>query len=186
MHKFSDKCGSEWKIEIDLGAVFELQERQQLDLFGLAEGEPKLITRLHTDRRLLFDTIWFLVAAQADHHGVKGREEWLRRLTGPAANQAYCAFFGELALFFRQSGDEHLAAIVDRHVEMVQKAIVANCREVDTLAAEIVSRMETLAANSRRQALDELDALLETAGPGTRSGSGPVSAASFAAPTSSP
>jgi len=132
MREFTDSEGRTWRLHMTIGALKRVRGLIGIDLLGLSDGKPPLLTRLGTDVVLLIDTIFALVKPEADAAGVSD-EAFGAALGGEAAQNAQKAFYEELTDFLRGLGRAELARAVTTQAELIKAAV----SEADAVLAKI-------------------------------------------------
>jgi len=132
MREFTDSQGRTWRLQMTIGALKRVRNLTGIDLLGLSDGSPPLLTRLGTDVVLLIDTIFALLKPDADAAGVTD-EEFGASLGGEAAQNAQKAFYEELADFLRGLGRAELARAVTTQADLMKAAVA----EADGILAKI-------------------------------------------------
>jgi len=148
VRSFTDSAGRTWTLALNLGAVKRLKALLDVDLLGLAEGDPPLLTRLGTDVILLCDVIFALIKPQADQAGVSD-EEFASALGGDAILAAQKAFYEELADFFQGLGRPDLARAVVTQRALVEAAVTETRKRLEIIdpEAEVRAIFATQPAN---------------------------------------
>ncbi len=139
MRTFVDTAQRSWQIAITLDAVRRVRDLLGVDLLGLTDGEPPLLTRLGTDIVLLCDVVFAIVKPQADAAGVTD-QQFGESLGGDAIAEAAEAFWGELTDFFRRLRRQDQAeAITAMQTAMAAAVTMAETRMTRLNVAELVA-----------------------------------------------
>jgi hypothetical protein len=171
MHAFTDTAGRSWELSLTIGAAKRVKGLLGVDLLRLSEGDPPLVSRLHTDTVLLIDTIFALLKPQADAASISD-EQFGEALGGNAAWDAYQAFSAELEDFFRQF-----------HRPDLERTVAINRKLVETKPQQAVAYVERAAAAAERVTTAEIEETLReweaarTPTPGSASTNLPASSA---------
>lgn len=96
MHKFKDKTGQEWSIELTIASARRCRDIAGADFFSTNLGE--LTTQLGQNAELLVNTIWAIVKPEAEKTGITA-DDFAGRFVGQTIVDATEALIGELCLF---------------------------------------------------------------------------------------
>ncbi len=154
MKAFKDKTGREWEIIMTLGAAKRIKEKfgadyDGADILKLETGTTPFITMLGTDPELLGMVIIELIVDQFDKHNV-GEDDVLSSFDGQTLRDAQKAFYEELALFFQSGGQIHIATVVRKQMEIIERAIETVNKRVTAfdVEAEISGLVSGVSAGS--------------------------------------
>lgn len=148
MHKFKDKTGHEWSIELNIASARRCRDFAQADLLG-----PKLaetLVKLGENAELLLNTIYAIVKPEADKLGLTD-EQFAERFTGEVIEAATTALEAEICLFTRSPGvRETLREISTRTrqiVETTAQGVLIKIRSgaMETAVAAELEKLETKA-----------------------------------------
>ena len=154
MHLFKDREGTEWTIDLNLGAVKRVKDLIGCDLLCPEQPwkdgatERPLLTCLEADIILLCDVIYALCKPKADERAISD-EQFGARLGGDAILAAHDALFGELKDFFLKLGRGHHAKMIDKQTALVSAGIKAAETKLDDVDIDtLVEESMTLAGGT--------------------------------------
>lgn len=121
MAKFTDKLGTVWEVEFDLGTLEDIKKDAEVDLDALtgsdqdrdAFGELLVANR----GRKLAEILWVICRDQAEKLGIDP-DQYFRRFNGPTLEKATIAF---LEAFSDLSPRQVVGRTVRQHLPMLME-----------------------------------------------------------------
>jgi hypothetical protein len=140
MPRFKDAKGTEWTLDITVGAIKRIKSAgfgnfaDPLTEEKAGEGTP--LSRLSLDPIYATEVMFYACKPQADAAGVD-HEAFDDLLNGDAYAAAYGALHEGLLLFSRQAGRPEIAKVIEKQIAVVLaglKIVAAKADEIDTAA----------------------------------------------------
>lgn len=171
MKSFKDTTGREWKVEVSIGAMNRVRDALGLDLLAphekpcdkaderakakLFKGRRALlVSALNGDPSLLFDVIVNIIKPQLESKQVSVMD-FVESMGGDSAYQAYRAFNEEWADFFLKFHRPDAAAMVLKHVEMIEAESKRDVAMVEKVGQTVEREME----RNRKSVSEKLEAV---------------------------
>ena len=148
MHKFSDRNGRQWSIDLTIGTVARVRKESGkrfdlLDPSSVVDGE-KLSTVLDEDLATVYEVLWHIVEPQAVAAGITA-EQFGESMAADCIIAAQAALFAEWLDFFRAVQRPDLATALDM-------LTTARTR----LAKAVAARMSTIDVEATRAKMDSM------------------------------
>lgn len=142
MHRFTDRAGRLWKIEINVTAVKAVRKADiDVDLLALVENECRQLGALLANPIQLVDTLWVLCMAQAEEQGVSD-VDFGRGLGGKELEAAAAAFLAELGDFFHEPAKRAALSKMRQTLQILNEEALAEVEKLTpTAIAEKVKAM---------------------------------------------
>jgi len=137
MTTFRDAKGNSWELSITIGSAMEVRARLAIDLLSPEQGDPPLLTQLGTDELLLGEVIGALLEEQLEARDMDASDVY-RLFDGATMLAAQNVFYQELIDFFQSRGRNDRAKAVATQQRLIQTAIAAAEKKVDTINVDKV------------------------------------------------
>lgn len=172
MQTFTDCKGDKWRLSITIGHIKPVEAETGVNLLKMDKpfsldsedwqddaGNPLvLMTRLELDTELLCSVIFALCVEQIAERGIDEVEFGKRLGISEAGHDAYAdafgAFWTEAQSFFRQTRREHVATMISKQRETLDRAMakVAQLTEeninTDKIVADVEARVRSMFGSS--------------------------------------
>jgi hypothetical protein len=163
--------GREWKIDLTIGSMKRVKDALGLDLLAPHERPDEkaderarsklfsgrkalLVSVLNADPGLMFDVIANIIAPQLEAKKVSV-DDFVESMGGDAAYAAYRAFVDEWSDFFQKFHRPDAAAMVLKHVEMIEAESKRDVAMVEKVGQTVEREME----RKRKAVSDKLEAV---------------------------
>lgn len=146
MAQFTDNAGDEWRVEISMGTIKELQTKLNVDVGKLLSDGFKQLADLLADPIRYFSVLSIVLAEQAEQRGLT-EEQFARRFTGSVFSESQHAFIEGLADFYPSQQRKAILALLAKSRRMTELMIEMETDKLDNLTdndlRELYSSMES-------------------------------------------
>lgn len=143
MQTVKDVAGVDYRLELTVGACYEIRSEAGLDLLGIT-SDPSTLAAIAHEAHRVFDAIWCLVRQQAQERGLAHQLEWLKQFDAEASAALIRAFRAELDFFCRERRGA-------AYGEQVRRLIETTSAQLD-LALEAAMEMDAEMDPEKRKA----------------------------------
>lgn len=133
MRVFTDECGRQWSLSINIGAVKRARDLAKCDLLEQSpeNGQP-IVMRLMTDPVWFVDVLFSVLKPHCDEAGVSD-VSFGEGMNGDALGHAYEAFTAELMDFFQSLRRKGEAAAVLKAKDALHRVWTAQEGKIEAI-----------------------------------------------------
>lgn len=138
MHKFTDKLGREWSVEITVAEVERLSDEEGIDI-----GKQSDVEKIFASTKSFLKTLWMLIGDQVRERNLTDLD--VKKSFGPQAlSDAVEAVRNEIVFFspnpepikaLVKAGDTRRAKLVEQRMERVKREIEDGKHDADLMRA---------------------------------------------------
>lgn len=132
MATFYDHDRRPYTLSITLGGVKRVRALLGIDLLSPYEENRLVGGKKPADLVDIIDTIYLLVSADADRHGLTD-EQWAAAMGGEQMDAAVVVFYEEWERFFRSLNRPDAAGVIQKTRELMRQAVNEATRRVQSI-----------------------------------------------------